>query len=261
MPIVTLLTDFGSADEYVGVMKGVILTMASNAVIVDISHQIEPQNISQAAFMLQSAYTYFPIGSIHVIVVDPGVGTERNIVGIFDGRYFFLAPDNGVLTLIKETGTIEEVYRLNNRKYWLKNISRTFHGRDIIAPTAAHLANGVRLNQLGTAVDPSSLLTIELLQPYINNDGSISGHVVAIDRFGNLITSIAENLISAMDWRQIKVRIGNKTIRGIVSSYTAVPQHTPLAIIGSRGYIEISVSFGSAQALFQVTQRDEVTVF
>jgi S-adenosyl-L-methionine hydrolase (adenosine-forming) len=168
MTVISLLTDFGSQDGFVGVMKGVIWGISANVQIADISHEIYPQNILHGALILGQSWKYFPEGSIHVAIVDPGVGTQRHAIAARVGKHFFVAPDNGLITIAWAEaiaqGELTQVVVLDRQQFWLPHISRSFHGRDIFAPVAAHLANGVSLDELGTAIDTP--MTLPIPQPY-----------------------------------------------------------------------------------------------
>ena len=264
MPLITLLTDFGIRDEYVGLMKGVILSMFPSAVIVDITHQIDPQDMVQAAYAIESSYNYFPTNSVHLIVVDPGVGGDRGIIAMKSNGHVFIAPDNGVLTLICDKGRIETIIKLDNTAFFLKSISQTFHGRDIIAPVGAHIAKGVPLNAIGSEIDLINIKRLKDLNASLSQKGELVGTIVSIDRFGNLITNIDVKQLT--DYTQSgpdeipQFQIGEKVVRGLSDAYINVAQHRPLAIIGSRGYLEIAVNRGSAQRYFSVKKGDLVKV-
>ena len=262
MPIITLLTDFGLEDEYVGVMKGVILSINPSAKIVDISHQVNPQNLMQAALIVQSAYPYFPSGTIHVVVVDPGVGGGRDILVVEAGKQRFVAPDNGVLSLLLERQDPVSVTLIQNPDYYLKPVSRTFHGRDIFAPVAAHMSNGIDLKQLGPPADPDKIFHLHVPRSQISNTGELLGEIVAIDHFGNLMTNIDEDRLESFcpQRNQDKVLVGLEKcqITGISSSYDRAAPNMPLAIIGSRGYLEIAVNKDNAEKYFSANIGDTV---
>ena len=190
MTIITLLTDFGTDDEYVGQMKGVILSINPSVTIVDLTHQIESQDIVQAAFTIHSGYHYLPEGTVHLIVVDPGVGTERDLLVLKLGNHFFIAPDNGVLTLLLSEKNVLALNLIANPDYFRASVSRTFHGRDIIAPVGAHIANGLEVNELGPAIDVQDVVCLDSLGAWCTENGELKGEVVTIDHFGNLITNI-----------------------------------------------------------------------
>ncbi|MGD9972438.1 MAG: S-adenosyl-l-methionine hydroxide adenosyltransferase family protein [Desulfatirhabdiaceae bacterium] len=253
--VITLLTDFGLHHEYVGVMKGVILSILPPVRIVDLSHGIGPQDITAAAYMIFAAYPYFPKGTVHVVVVDPGVGSHRNMIAASCGGHFFVAPDNGLLTKIVESEEFEQAVRITNTDYFLPNISRTFHGRDVFAPVAAHVASGVGLEKLGHPVQSRDLVHLLGLDPDISLDGTLKGRVVTSDHFGNLITNISEihlmNICPKHLWHLLEITVGNHGIQGMKRCYSQVDVGMPLAVIGSRGYLEIAVNSGSAAELLQ----------
>ncbi len=262
MPVITLLTDFGLQDEYVGVMKGVILSINPAAVLVDISHQIDSQDIGQAAFAIYSAYRFFPDGSVHLVVVDPGVGTERDILALEFANHVFIAPDNGVLTLLLEKDQPECLWRLSAESFYRQPVSSTFHGRDIMAPVAAHIAKGVALQQLGVPMTPTEAIHLEGLAPTVHADGRVEGTVVAADRFGNLITNIDSACLMSVcshdAARRVQVKIAQQTIKGLSQTYADVAAHGLLALIGSRGYLEIAVNQGSAARRLKAKKGDVV---
>jgi S-adenosylmethionine hydrolase len=264
MSIITLITDFGLDDEYVGLMKGVMLSIHPSATIVDITHNIEPQDIMQAAYTVIASYPYFTGGSVHLVVVDPGVGGQRAVIAIKMKKHVFIAPDNGVLTLLLADKEIEACIRVDNPEYFLKSISQTFHGRDIFAPVAAYIARGDSLNLMGTATDTGDLIRLQGLESRQFESGEIDGKIVSIDHFGNLITNIsARQLQDYCDSRpehKPQIRIGNHIISGLSSSYESVADLKPLALIGSRGYLEIAVNMGSANKHLNVHKGDGVSV-
>ena len=196
MPVITLLTDFGLEDEYVGLMKGVVLSLCPAARIVDISHHVAPQDVRGGAFMLRSTYRYFPSQTIHLAIVDPGVGSSRSIVAIRTRDQVFLAPDNGILTFILEEQRIEQAVGVDNPQQVLTPISRTFHGRDVFAPVAARLACGIDFASLGSRMEPRELVRLPLRPAGIDKNGNLVGSVIHIDRFGNLVTDIHQPLVN-----------------------------------------------------------------
>jgi S-adenosylmethionine hydrolase len=251
MSVVTLMTDFGIKDGNVGVMKGVIWGICPEARIADLSHMIAAQNIREAAFVLARHATYFPKGTIHVVVVDPGVGTARRPMAARIGDWFYVGPDNGTITLLLEraegAGWPCEFVELNRKKYWLPNVSFVFHGRDIFSPVAAHLASGVSLSDLGTAF--SDPIRIQLPKPLRTPDGW-RGEVVHIDHFGNIASNIqVENLTPALAQKEkIIVRVGDTEIKGLVNTFGERPQGELIALFGSTGSLIVSVVNGSASA-------------
>ena len=264
MPVITLLTDFGTEDEYVGVMKGVMLSIQPKAAIVDITHQVPPHHIVQAARILTASYAYFPVGTVHVTVVDPGVGTARRIIALQKAGHLFLAPDNGVLSVLLENGGITFAVEVENEVFFLKPVSRTFHGRDIFAPVAAHLAKGIPLQRLGPEIGVDQLVRIEIVKPYISDTGDIHGSIVAIDRFGNLITDIDIRLLNEItdrfDHSRVIVHVSGQSISGLSNGYDTTNKGSPLAVIGSRDCLEIAVNRGAAKANFHAEIGDKVRV-
>jgi len=242
--MIVLTTDFGTDDVFVGVMKGVILSINPVAKIVDLTHAIAPFGVVEAAYKIEQASPYFPPGTIHVVVVDPGVGSERRAIAVRSGSSIFLAPDNGVLTCVLQHG-MEEAVELRERRYWLSNVSPTFHGRDLFAPVAAHISRGVALADLGPPA--RDLVTIPLPEPQIMPDGSIIGTVLWVDRFGNLISNVPRAMASAGNWR---VAINEIVLGQVRRTYSDVPAGEPVAIIGSFGHLEIAVREGSAASRF-----------
>jgi S-adenosylmethionine hydrolase len=255
--IITLTTDFGLADGYVGTMKGVILGIDPTATIVDISHDIAPQDVQEAAYTLCAAYPYFPQGTIHVVVVDPGVGSERRAIVLRTPQATFVAPDNGVLSYVVARERVEEIVHLTNSRYHLSPVSHTFHGRDIFAPAAAHLARGIPLVELGEPL--TEMITFPLPRPQVRPDGTIVGQVIHVDRFGNLITSMVPK-----DWtdhsllREGLIQVKGQSIRGIANSYAEGTPGKLLALIGSSDHLEIAVSGGSACQKLEAKVGDEV---
>ncbi len=257
MSIITLTTDFGLADGYVGTMKGVILGIAPTATIVDISHGIPPQDVREAAYTLYAAYPYFPQGAIHVVVVDPGVGSERRGIALRTPQATFVAPDNGVLSYVVAGERVEQIVHLTNPGYHLSPVSRTFHGRDIFAPAAAHLARGIPLTELGQPL--TEIVAFPLPQPQVRPDGAIVGQIIHVDRFGNLITSItATDLADYSLLGASVIEIKGQTIRDIASNYAEVATGKLLALVGSSDHLEIAVSGGSASQTLEAKGGDEV---
>ena len=253
-PIISLLTDFGLEDEYVGVMKGVIFTGCPQARIVDICHSIPAQNIARAASMLTTSYTYFPPGTVHLTVVDPGVGTARHILVVEADGHLFIAPDNGVLTPLLRSPSLSACHRLKMPS--AEKSSATFHGRDIMAPAAAQLAAGAAPATLGDEVAPADCLEIEAAAAVVTPDG-VTGEVSAIDHFGNIATTISTEHVAAMG-AKVLVIIGDTTLERIHRTYGEVAEKAPLALIDSRGFLEIAVNRGDAAAILDCQVGDRV---
>ncbi|MGQ9668512.1 MAG: SAM hydrolase/SAM-dependent halogenase family protein, partial [Anaerolineae bacterium] len=240
MAIITLLTDFGERDGYVGTMKGVILGTAPHVTLVDLSHDIPPQDIRSAAYVLWCSYRFFPPDTIHLVVVDPGVGTERRPIAVRTAHGFFVAPDNGVLGYVLEEERGWQAVHLTERRFWRPAVSMTFHGRDIFAPAAAHLAAGVPLHQLGLAItDP-----VQMPFPPVRrlDEARCQACLVYIDRFGNCVTNLpADYLLAgrqAVSWGPaLSAMLGDHLIRGLYPTSAAVPPQQPLLLVGSSGLV------------------------
>jgi S-adenosylmethionine hydrolase len=261
-PIITLTTDFGTADTFVGAMKGVILEICPEAAIVDLTHEIPPQDIRAAAYVFETAYAQFPPGTVHLIVVDPGVGTNRRAIAVQSADAFFVCPDNGVLSHLvdREAGgaTANEPFaplgtplpagwaarQLTNRRYWREPVSNTFHGRDLFAPVAAHIASGELLEVFGPAIDEITAFAVPHAQA--TEDGVV-GVVLHVDRFGNLITNIEARLIA--DPGAAVIEVSGREIRGLSRSYqdgNGQDGDALVGLIGSNGCLEIAVPNGNA---------------
>ncbi|GAB4420793.1 MAG: SAM-dependent chlorinase/fluorinase [Anaerolineales bacterium] len=257
MTVLSITTDFGITNGFVGVMKGVIYGIAPDVKIVEITQLVSPQDVREGAYAMWRVVPFFPPGSVHVGVVDPGVGTARRPIGARLGDQYFIAPDNGLLTPLildaRKRGDQIEFVNLDNPKYWLPKISNTFHGRDIFAPTGAHLATGVPLKELGTPIDDPILL--DLPQPEKTETGW-KAHVTIIDIFGNLTTDLpAEALEGRMN---ALVRIRGHEIDGIIPSYGHREVGELVAVVDSEYYIEIAVVNGSARKKLNAQVGDVV---
>ncbi len=263
--VITLTTDFGLDDEYVGVMKGVIVSSAPGATIIDLTHNISSQTVREAAFLLAAAYRYFPKGTVHVAVVDPGVGSDRKIVVLRADGHVFVAPDNGILTLLLTDEKFEAAYEVTNSDLFRTPVSNTFHGRDIMAPVAARLATGLAAAAVGPVMDRAVLVKLELPVPTINrHQETIGGEIIGVDKFGNLLTNIHADDIYSLTGQGGKSRI-SVTVRAVVcgglhNSYGAAAVGSPVAVIGSRDYLEIGVNQGSAAELLEAGRGDAVAV-
>ena len=263
MPVITLITDFGIKDGNVGVMKGVIWGICPTAQISDLSHMIQAQNIREAAYVFARSAPYFPKDSVHIVVVDPGVGTKRRPMAAKIGDWFYVGPDNGTITGLLEraeqAGWETEFVELDRNKYWLPNVSFVFHGRDIFSPVAAHIANGLPLSELGRPfTDPVQL---ELPKPEKTN-GGWRGEVIQIDHFGNISSNIrAEHIGEAINQKEkILVQLNGMEIKGLVDTFGERPVGELIALLGSTGNLGISVVNGNAAAKLGVKPGDEVLV-
>jgi S-adenosyl-L-methionine hydrolase (adenosine-forming) len=264
MSIVTLLTDFGVEDAYVGTMKGAVMSINPAAVIIDITHHIAPQNLHQGAYIIASCYNYFPEKTVHIIVVDPGVGGNRAIIAVKAMKHFFLAPNNGVLTLLMDKTDIDTIVRVENTRFFLKPVSQTFHGRDIFAPVGAYLAKGVDINTLGPKMDKQEIVYLRLDKPYVNKDGELMGTIVTVDRFGNCVTNIDERCLNKFrqtePFKTLEFIVGDKRVEGLALSYSDVKPKNPLAVVGSFGYLEVALNCGNAKNYLNVQIGDTVRV-
>ncbi len=250
--ILTLTTDFGLQDGFIGMMKGVIFGLCPDLQVVDISHHIRPQQVAEGAFVLARAVPYFPAGTVHVAVIDPGVGTGRGAIAAQIGEAFFVAPDNGLLWPLvekaQETKAPLRVVRLENTAYWRAEVSRTFHGRDVFSPVGAHLACGVALEDLGPAVQPADLVPLERLRPR-RVTGGWEAHVQYIDRFGNLFTDFPAEWLPK-ERQTVRIVLKDAIIEGIVPSYGHLPPGSLAAVINSENWLEIArVNGNAAQSL------------
>lgn len=275
--VITLTTDFGSADGYAAAMKGVILSICPGVTFVDISHEVPPQDIAHAAFVLGTACPYFPGGAVHLAVVDPGVGTERQPLCLVTPDGAYVAPDNGILTyvimsymsngmpgraMMREDSFMQPMsvplprgcaaYALSREEFWRKPVSYTFHGRDIFAPAAAHLAAGVPPEKLGDPLDRLVCLNVPRPQKRGN---TILGRIIYVDRFGNLVSNIR---LDGANGERVEVEIEGRRISGLSRSYAGGPEL--LAIIGSHGYLEVAVRNGSAMQLIGAGMGSRVKV-
>ncbi len=264
MALIALLTDFGTRDEYVGVMKGVIACIDPHIGVVDICHHIEPHDVAQGAFLLAASAPFFPAGTVFAAVVDPGVGGQRSILAVECGGRRYVVPDNGLIEGVIADGAGAAIVAVRNRRYFLDSVSRTFHGRDIFAPVAARLATGLPLSELGPPVDPAAIVTGTMPRCRLVNPDCLEGEVVATDRFGNLMTNIdaaaIERLAGRSPGKEPVVTVADNPIGAIVAAYEHVARHAPLAIIGSRGLLEISIHCGNARQILAPEENPTVRV-
>jgi S-adenosyl-L-methionine hydrolase (adenosine-forming) len=271
-----LTTDFGLHDTYVGTMKGVILGLNPQASIVDLTHEVPPQNLREAAFAVYTAYRYFTKETVHVVVVDPGVGSTRRAVVLLTPRGIFVGPDNGVFSLVigeeaRLTGTpisedggliklppIMTAIDLQNKEYWLPAISTTFHGRDVFAPVAAQLSMGLDPHRLGETID--SLNTFRARRPHVNNRGVMVGAIIHTDRFGNMVTNITKQHLADFGDEDVIITVGDRQIKGLSTAYVGVEPGQVLALIGGSDHLEIAARNGSAQRLLGLSAGDKIFV-
>ena len=256
--IITLMTDFGTSDHYVGVMKGVMLNINPQVHIVDITHAIPPQDVSGAAFLIDSAHRYFPTGTIHVVVVDPGVGSERRAIVCQTETAYFVCPDNGILTHILRDEEHVCIVAVENSAYFLPQVSNTFHGRDIFAPVAAHLSRGVPIGKLGNSITQPVQLPIP--KPQVT-DRAIIGHIIWLDSFGNLVTNISHEILESLEGRDnVVIRAGSAEIDRLNRSYAESAVGEVLAIVGSFNRLEISINQGNAAQVLGLKRGDTITI-
>jgi S-adenosylmethionine hydrolase len=241
---ITLITDFGLADGHVGAMKGVMHGIAPSTPLIDISHDVPPQDIRHGAFVLMTAYPFWPSGTVHLIVVDPGVGTQRRPVAVETAGSLFVAPDNGVLSYVLQREPVTRAVQLTNPAYWHHPVSHVFHGRDIFSPAAAHLARGVSIALLGEPVTPESLETFPVLKPVIHADGHLVAHIQHVDRFGNCTTDLPEAELSRSGAWHIDVQ--GRVLDAIHRTFGDVPEGELLAFVDSTGFLAIGLRNGSA---------------
>lgn len=331
-PIITMTTDFGQYDGYVGTMKGVIHTLLPNAKVVDISHEIAPHQINEGAFIVYRAYRYFPAGAVHIAVVDPGVGGSRRPIVLVTRHGIFVGPDNGIFTYVlraelaaqHETdatrstegqedednqagadgaelstpawaggmwgiapnwegdepagkrrraqrfdhagpASLPRTYHLDNADYWLTSVSNTFHGRDIFAPVAAHVASGAHPERIGSLIPLESLVRLPIGAPRVHRSGktvTIMGQIVHVDRFGNIITNLPERLLAPIlaENGKPQVEVGGHTIKGLARSYNEVKEGQPVALFGSERLLEIAVRNANAAHRMKVRTGDAVRI-
>ena len=271
-PVITLTTDFGTADPFVGAMKGVILGICPEATVVDLTHDVPPHDIHAGAYLLGTAYHHFPPGTVHVIVVDPGVGTERRAIVAASPTATFVCPDNGLLSHAMDRegaflpavepfalATVElppawRCHHLTNERYWHLPVSNTFHGRDVFAPVAAHLAAGEQLAHMGPAIGSLSAFGVPKAK---RDDGGVQGTVVHVDRFGNLVTNIDIAMLGK-GGETLVVEVGGATIQGLSTAYQS--GGAPVGVVGSNETLEIAVPNGDASAALGVGLGDPVRV-
>lgn len=262
MPIITLSTDFGAVDEYVGAMKGVILTVYPSVAIVDVTHELPAHDVRYAAHALAAFYRFFPRDTVHVIVVDPGVGTERRILAVETDVHTFIAPDNGVLTQVFQNEPVHRIVSVENPAYFQETVSQTFHGRDVFSPVAAWVSKGVDIGRIGPVVDAGETVRLSLPAPQRLDDRTLMGTVTMVDRFGNLTTNIDVRTLTDFlgDARPeaVSADIKGYRIDGLSTSYASAGAGQPLMIVGSRDALEIAVNRGNASRRFGTVEGEDV---
>ncbi len=257
MAIITLTTDFGLRDSYVGAMKGVVLSIAPNAQLVDIAHEVPPHDIIHGAFVIAQAAPHFPKGTIHIGVIDPGVGSTRKPICVECDGQFFVGPDNGLFAIFAHATGRWRAYQLTNPKYFRPTISSTFHGRDIFAPVAAHLACGVAPKNFGPLLDHPKPLELPQL---ITEDNKLTGEVIYIDHFGSAITNIRRNDLPRANVQHVSVQIDGTTITGLSQTYEDRASGESVALMGSADLLEIAIRDGNAADELDLQHGSQVTV-
>ena len=258
--VITLLTDFGTADPYVGATRGAALAVNPQVRLVDLSHDVAPHDVAEGGYILAGAFRYFPPATVHVAIVDPGVGSERRILAADFEGHVLLAPDNGLLSVVFRGAEPSRLISVTNAAYFHHPVSLTFHGRDILAPVAAHLTLGVPLDEMGPPVEDYARVAVAM--PSVE-EGAIEGVVVHVDRFGNLVTNILREdieALSALCSEDLHVRVAGQHIGGIYRTYAEVGVGELLAVIGSGDFLEISANTGSAADALGVGRRTAVRV-
>lgn len=255
--VITLTTDFGLRDYYVSAMKAVMLGIAPEARLIDVSHDIPSQDIMAGSWVLKNSAMLFPSNTVHTVVIDPGVGTERHPIALQVEDQYFVGPDNGIFSLL--TSDIDyTAVRLTKQEYLRDSPSNTFHGRDIFAPAAAHLSRGVPLEELGEPLD--ELVSYRWMQPIADKDG-VQGTIIHIDKFGNLITNIPEALIKEMvESKKVKIYVGNVILNDISNTFGAVAEGEPVAYIGSAGMLEVGINKGDAEEMLGVQKGTQISI-
>ena len=254
--MITLTTDFGQKDPYVAEMKGVILTLNSNAKIIDVTHDVEKFDIRMGAFLLASVAPYFPKGTVHLAVVDPGVGTERRAILVKTKQGFFVGPDNGVLMLAAKNQGIEHTYELSNPQFMLSTVSDTFHGRDIFAPAAAYLDMGVNPAEFGSEVADKVMPNFTRVK---REAGSLTGVILHIDGFGNIITNISQKEMNQA--KAVNIKLHNISLNITLSkTYAPAKPRDAIALIGSHGFLEMALNQASAAEMFHAAVGEEIEV-
>jgi S-adenosyl-L-methionine hydrolase (adenosine-forming) len=254
--IVTLLSDFGLSDSYVAVMKGVIATVNPQIQVIDLTHQIAPQDIAMGRFQLMNAYAYFPPGTVHVAVVDPGVGSQRRSIAVQLASGFLVGPDNGLFSGVLSQNSAIAAVELTNQNVWrTPQPSSTFHGRDVFAPVGAYLAMGVPIDYLGNAIGLNSLVQFSLPEA-VETEFGLQGSIQAVDRFGNLITNIPANAVQGQIW---SVRVDDDSYWGKTTYADASPGEV-IALVGSHGWIEVAANRGNAQEKLGLSVGSSISV-
>jgi S-adenosylmethionine hydrolase len=261
MPIITMLSDFGLRDPYVAEMKAVVHSICPEVTIIDLSHEIKKFDVRMGAFILASAAPYFPSGTIHVAVVDPGVGTKRRPIIIENPHALYVGPDNGILMLAAQKDGVCRVHNITNRRYMLPEISRTFHGRDVFSCAAAYLARGISPSEFGPEIHNYVFPTFA--RPVLEG-GKLLGEIIYTDDFGNLITNVSTEDLKKVNLNKgasFPIKVGDKTLTlRLCSAYGEVSKQEPLAIVGNSGFLEVAINQGNASETFQIKTGDPVSI-
>lgn len=254
---VALLTDFGLDDNYVGIMKCVLTDICPQVTMLDICHEVPPQNLLSGAFLASGAAKFFPADTVLLGVVDPGVGSGRRSIALEFGEFKCVGPDNGLFDMLRKHFELRSAWELSNESLHLDHVSATFHGRDVFAPVAAHLANGVKIESVGHQIDPDDLVRLPPSAPFVR-ENRVEAHIIHVDRYGNLITNLS--VAEYRDWadgRDVDVELGDQPLK-LYRTFSEVSRGQPLAYFGSAGQLEVAVRDGSAARHFQAGQGDTV---
>ena len=256
--VITFTTDFGTRDPYAGIMKGIVLTINPEARQIDITHDIPAHDIINASFMLANVYQHFPPGTVHVTIVDPGVGGGRKNIAVLTERYFFIGPDNGLFTIVFSKEKVLEIREIKNVPFIMKKISNTFQGRDVFAPCAGYISAGRSFSDLGPVIN--NIQHLEYPEIF-KNEKTLIGEVVSIDSFGNMITNISkQTLRTFLGKHKFEIYFAAERFNKIASHYAEIPVGKPLILFGSTGYLEISMNGGSASSYFMTSLGTKITV-
>lgn len=251
---IALLTDFGTRDFFVGAMKGVILSINESVAITDITHEIAPQDIRAASFTLRACHAEFPAQTIFVVVVDPGVGSERRAILVETEKYYFIAPDNGLLSFVFNREENFKVFEITNEKFFRHPVSKTFHGRDIFSPSAAHLSKGIEPKEFGNQID--DFIKFAEAKPEKTSENQIQGEIIFIDRFGNLITNLEKNDLP----QNFALEIGEKRIENLKQYFAEAEKSEVFMIFGGAGFLEIAANQDSAEKILESRVGEKVKV-
>ena len=256
--IITYTTDFGSSDPYAGIMKGIVLSINPKACQIDITHNIPSHDIVHASFILASAYSHFPKGTIHAAIVDPGVGGGRKNIAVLTDKYFFVGPDNGVFSNVLSNETVREIREISNLPFIMETVSSTFHGRDVFAPCAGFISAGKKFSDVGPLLDSVKYIDY----PEVKEDKmTLTGEIVFVDSFGNMITNISQQMLNSFTGeKSFEIYFAAARFSKISTHYSEIPHGKPLVLFGSTGCLEISMNGGSASSYFMKSIGTNVTV-